>query len=127
MINETKYATYPMMPTHLMGMSFTTEDGNDATVNLPIGEEGGKWYQSEPCPTDAGMERFAKLQHMHQVQHERAKAALAQIKPPVKSQLLAMISKHDTIGAWRQCMSSLKLDFPTCKGMVTILSGDDSY
>jgi hypothetical protein len=126
-INETKYATYPMLPTHLMGMEFTTPDGSNATVNLTIGQENGKWYESQPCPTDAGMERFAKLQHMRAVQREHAQTAVALVKDPLKSQLLAMVGKHNTPGAWQLCMSQLHYDFPTCRGIVAILSGDEGY
>src|SRR6202046_1702316 len=111
-----KYATYPMLPTHLMGMEFTDRDGDTATVNLTIGQEDGQWYEAQPCPTEAGMERFAKLVQMRQQRHARAQAAMSQVKDPVKSQLLALISKHDSVAAWRLCMSSLKMDFPTCKG-----------
>jgi hypothetical protein len=126
-INETKYATYPMLPTYLMGMEFTTPDGSNATVNLTIGQEDGKWYESQPCPTDAGMERFAKLQHMRTVQREHAQAVVVQVKDPLKSQLLAMVSKHNTAGAWQLCMSQTHYDFPTCRGVVAILSGDEGY
>ena len=121
-----KYATYPMLPTHLMGMEFTDRDGDTATVNLTIGQEDGQWYEAQPCPTEAGMERFAKLVQMRQQRHARAQAAMSQVKDPVKSQLLALISKHDSVAAWRLCMSSLKMDFPTCKGIVSIMSGDKS-
>ena len=121
-----KYSTYPMLPTHLMGMEFTDQDGDIATVNLTIGQEDGKWYEAQPCPTEAGMERFAKLVQMRQQRHARAEAAMSQVKDPVKSQLLALISKHDTVAAWRLCMSSLKMDFSTCKGIVSIMSGDKS-
>ncbi len=121
-----KYATFPMQPTHLMGMEFTDQDGDTATVNLTIGQEDGKWYESQPCPTEAGMERFAKLVQMRQQRRARAQAAMSQVKDPVKSQLLALISKHDSVAAWRLCMSSLKMDFPTCKGIVSIMSGDTS-
>jgi hypothetical protein len=126
-INQTKYATYPMLPTHLMGMEFTTPDGSKATVNLTIGQENGKWYESQPCPTDAGMERFAKLQHMRAVQREHAQSVVGQVKDPLKSQLLAMVGKHDTTGAWQLCMSQLHYDFPTCRGVVALLSGDEGY
>lgn len=121
-----KYATYPMLPTHLMGMEFTDRDGDTATVNLTIGQEDGKWYEAQPCPTEAGMERFAKLVQMRQQRRARSQAAMEQVKDPVKSQLLALISKHDSVAAWRLCMSSLKMDFPTCKGIVSIMSGDTS-
>jgi len=122
-----KFATYPMKATHLMTMDFTAPDGNRDTVNLPIGQEAGKWYEAHPCPTEAGMVRFGKVQQMRAVAHDRAKAAATQVKDPVKSQLLALIGKHDSISAWRTCMSSLHYDFPTCRGIVAILSGDTDY
>jgi hypothetical protein len=125
-MSPNKYSTFPMLPTHLMGMEFTDEDGDTATVNLTMGQEDGKWYEGQPCPTEAGMERFAKLMQMRQQRHARAEAAISQVKDPVKSQLLALISKHDTVTAWRLCMSSLKIDFSTCKGIVSIMSGDKS-
>jgi hypothetical protein len=122
-MNPSKYATYPMPATHLMQMDFTAGDNHD-TVNLPIGQEGGKWYEAQPCLTEAGMERFAKLQHMKAVAHAKAKGAVADLKDPVKSQLLALVGKHDAMSAWKLCMSSLHYDFPTCRGMVAILAGD---
>ena len=125
-MNASKYSTYPMRATYLMGMDFSDGDNHD-TVNLPIGQEGGKWYQAQPCPTDAGMVRFAKLQQMKAQAHERAKVAVAQLKDPVKSQLLAFVGQHDSMSAWKLCMSSLHHDFPTCRGMVAILAGDPNY
>ena len=107
-------------------MEFTADDGNHDTINLPIGQEAGNWYEAQPCPTADGMVRFAKVQQMQAKAHERAKAAMTQVKDPVKSQLLALISKHDNVAAWRLCMSSLKMDFPTCKGIVSIMSGAKS-
>ena len=126
-MNPSKYSTYPMKPTHLMTMEFDTPDANHDTINLPIGQEAGQWYESQPCPTDAGMVRFAKLQKYKELGHEHAKLAVAQLKDPTKSQLLALIGKHDTVSAWRLCMTDLHYDFPTCRGMVAILAGDPNY
>ena len=125
-MNASKFATYPLAATHLMRMDFTADDNHD-TVNLPIGQEGGKWYEAQPCPTEAGLVRFAKLQHMKALAHERAKAAAADLKDPVKSQLLALVGKHDAMSAWKLCMSSLRYDFTTCRGLVAILAGDPDY
>jgi hypothetical protein len=125
-MKATKYATFPMPATHLMGMEFDADNNHD-TVNLPIGQEGGKWYEAQPCPTDAGMVRFGKLQHVKALAHERAKGAVAQLKDPVKSQLLALVGQHDSMAAWKLCMSSLHYDFPTCRGLVAILAGDPNY
>lgn len=122
-----KYSTYPMPATYLMTMQFDTADGNNATVNLPIGQEDGKWYEVQPCPTQAGLERFAKLQQMRASQLEHAKTALAKVQDPVKSQLLTLIGKHDNADAWKLCMKALHYDFPTCHGVVALLAGEDTY
>ncbi|HEV2169813.1 MAG TPA: hypothetical protein VGR40_02640 [Candidatus Binatus sp.] len=124
-MRDNKFSTYPMLATHLMGMEFTTEDGRNATVNLPIGEENGKWYEVQPCPTQLGLERFAKLQKMQAQRLEQAKAAMAKVKDPVKSQLLALIGKHDQPSAWNLCMKSLHFDFQTCHGLVELLAGEE--
>jgi hypothetical protein len=124
-MNDNKYETFPMPATHLMGMQFDTRDAH-ATVNLPIGQEDGKWYEVQPCPTEQGMARFAKLLHMREQRRESAKAAIPNIKDPVRSQLMALIGKRDSVGAWRLCMSSLHYDFQMCHGIVSIMSGDET-
>lgn len=125
-MNPTKYATYPMPPTHLMGMEFPTQDGGTVTVNQTIGQENGQWYQAQPCPTELGMQRFAKLQQMRAAGRERAKAAMARVQEPLKSQLLALIAKRDDADAWKLCMKSLHVDFQTARGIVARLAGDEA-
>ncbi len=53
-MNATQYATYPMPPTHLMGMEFATEDGGTATVNEMIGQE----VVAQPSPTTSALTRL---------------------------------------------------------------------
>ncbi len=184
----TKYATYPMRPTHLMSMDFTTNSGDGATVNLligqddskpsstmtgmtrvvvllvislaalamlaigvllrsfwwlgggliagavgllvlvgnPFGQGHGDWYEAQPCPTQEGLQRFAKTQQLRAENQARVKAAVAELKDPLKSQLLTLISQHATTKAWDLCMASLKDDFPTCQGLVATLSGHEN-
>jgi hypothetical protein len=124
-MKATKYSTYPMPPTHILGIQFVTDDNRDATVNLPIGQEDGKWYEVQPCPTQLGLDRFAKMQHAHQEHLDHAKLAIAKIKDPVKTQLLTLIGQHNDVAAWNLCMKSLHYDFPTCHGVVSLLAGQE--
>ena len=124
-MKATKYSTYPMPATHILEIQFTTKDGRDATVNLPAGEEDGKWYEVQPCPTQDGLDRFAKLQQLRAEHLEHAKIAIAKVKDPVKTQLLTLIGQHNDVAAWNLCMSSLHYDFPTCHGVVSLLAGQD--
>ncbi len=120
-----KLSTYPMPPTHLMGMEFATQDGGTATVNEMIGQEDGRWYEAQPCPTKLGMQRFAEQQQKRAQGLARAKEALARVQEPLKSQLLALIAKRDNADAWTLCMSSLHVDFKTAHEIVAMLAGDE--
>ncbi len=53
-MNATQYATYPMPPTHLMGIEFATQDGGTATVNEMIGQE----VVAQPSPTTSALTRY---------------------------------------------------------------------
>jgi hypothetical protein len=124
-MHATDYATYPMLPTHLMAMEFPVPGGGTATVNQTIGQENDNWYEAQPCPTELGMQRFARLQKMQAVGRERAKAAMARVQEPLKSQLLALIAKRDNADAWKLCMKSLNVDFVTARRVVAMLAGNE--
>jgi hypothetical protein len=124
-MKATKYVTYPMPATHLMAIEFATEGGTD-TVNETIGQEDDKWYEVQPCPTELGLQRFAKKQQERAQGVAKAKAAMANIREPLKSELLALIAKRDNADAWKLCMSSLHVDYPTAHGIVAILAGQEA-
>ncbi len=125
-MSPNSYVTYPMPPTHLMGLEFSTESGATATVNRPIGQERGKWYEVQPCPTQLGLQRFAKLEHARQAGLAKAKAAMPRVQEPLKSQLLALIAKRDNADAWKLCMNTLHVDFSTAHGIVELLAGEET-
>jgi len=121
-----KFSTYPMPPTDLMGIEFATQDGGTATVNETIGQEDGKWYEAQPCPTELGMQRFDKQQQMRAAGRKQTKEAMARVQEPLKSQLLAFVAKRDNADAWKLCMKSLHVDFKTARGIVAMLAGDEA-
>jgi hypothetical protein len=126
LMSQNPYVTYPIPATHLMGLEFSTDSGATATVNRPIGQEHGKWYEVQPCPTELGMQRFAKLEHSREAGLAKAKAAMPRVKEPLRSQLLALIDKRDTADAWKLCMSTLHVDFATAHGIVELLAGEET-
>jgi hypothetical protein len=124
MYKTSKMATYPVRGTHLMAFEFNTADGGTVTINQAVGQQAGVWYMIAPCPTAAGLERFAKIQKLRAVSRERAELAYAKLKPPVKSQLLALIAKHDNASAWKLCIQSLHVDFMTAQAVVDKLANE---
>jgi hypothetical protein len=126
LMRATKYATYPTPATYLLGVVFTSQDGSTVTVNQMIGEENGRWYETQPCPTELGMQQFAQKQQMRARDRQRAKAEMARVTEPLKSQLLAYIAKRDNADAMTLCMRSLHVDMRTAHGIVAILAGDEA-
>ena len=119
----TKVATYPVPRTHLMEFQYTRPT-NSITVTQEIGTEGGKWYMIPPCPTALRMKQFAKKEELKAIVRDRAEHAYAELKEPVKSQLLALIAKHDNTGAMRLCIKSLHVDAATAQVLLAKLAGD---
>ncbi len=124
MYKPSKMATYPVRGTHLMAFEFKAPDGSTVTVNQAVGEEASAWYLAAPCPTAAGLDRFAKIQKLRAVSRERAELVYPKVKEPLKSQLLALIAKHDNASAWKLCIQSLHVDFMTAQAVVDKLANE---
>lgn len=118
-----KYVTIPLMPTQVLEIEYTQAD-NSITLNRLIAQEHGKWYTVASCPTAAGMERFRKLEKIRQAGRERAKEFMAQVKPPLKAQVIAYVNKGDNADAWKLCMKTLHVDFYTARELVSMLTGE---
>ena len=124
MYKSGKMATYPVRGTHLMAFEFKTADGSTVTINQAVGEQAGVWYLTVPCPTAAGLDRFAKIQKLRVASRERAELVYLKVKEPLKSQLLALIAKHDNASAWKLCIQSLHVDFMTAQAVVDKLANE---
>jgi hypothetical protein len=124
MYKTSKMATYPVRGTHLMAFEYKTADGSTITVNQAVGQQAGVWYLTAPCPTVAGLDRFAKIQKIRAVSRERAELVYPKLKEPLKSQLLALIAKHDNASAWKLCIQSLHVDFMTAQAVVDKLANE---
>ena len=120
-----KYVTFPLMPTAVLEIEFSQAD-NSITLNRLIAQERGKWYTVASCPTAAGMERFHKLEKVRLAGVARAKTFLAQVKPPLKAQVLAYVAKGDNADAWKLCMKTFHVDFYTARELVSMLAGEES-
>lgn len=118
-----KMATYPVPRTHVMEFEYTAA-ANTITISQEIGREGGRWYLIPPCPTAARMAVFMKKEKMRAIAKDRAEHAYAELKEPLKSQLLALIAKHDNRGAMKLCVKSMHVDPTTAQFLLAKLAGD---
>jgi hypothetical protein len=123
MYKPSKLASFPVRATHLMSFESKTTD-SVRTVNQVVGQQAGVWYLTVPCPTAAGLTRFATIQKMRARGRERAELIYPKLKEPQKSQMLAMIAQHNNAGAWKLCMQTLHVDFMTAQAVVDRLANE---
>jgi hypothetical protein len=123
MSKSTKAATFPVPRTHEMEFEYATET-NTVTVSQEIGTETGRWYLIPPCPTAMRMAQFTKKEEKLAIARDRAAHAYAELKEPLKSQLLALIAKNDNRGAMKLCISSLHVDSATAHELIDKLASE---
>ena len=123
MYKPSKLATFPVRATHLMSFESKTAD-TVRTVNQVVGQQAGVWYLTVPCPTAAGLTRFATIQKMRARGRERAELVYPKLQEPQKSRMLAMIAQHNNAGAWKLCMQTLHVDFMTAQAVVDRLANE---
>src|SRR5262249_33906344 len=112
-LTDSKYASWPERPTHLLQIDYDTADGGRITLTRMIAQEDRKWYQVAPCPTDAGMERFREQQRREDAARERAKQAYGRVTELLASQVRELVARNDRALAWKLCARSLKVDILT--------------
>lgn len=123
MLVPTKMATYPIPRTHLMEFQYSS-GGATETVTEEIGQEAGQWYAIPPCPTAKRMKQFTLTERKRAIARDRAEHAYAQLKEPLKSQMLDLIAKHEKSAAMNLCIKSMKVDAATAQALVQKLAGD---
>jgi len=107
--------TLPVPPTHQMNIS-TTIDGKTVVLGRPIAYQDGQWYETPPCPTDLGMEKFLSHQGRSAREAEQLDTLYSKLKDPMLSDLKKMIGENRIGDACTQYAMAEKLDFVTaCK------------
>jgi hypothetical protein len=123
MLAPSKMATYPIQRTHIMEFQYAS-GGGSATVTQEIGQEAGQWYAIPPCPTAARMKQFTMNERKHAIARNRAEHAYAEMKEPLKSQVITLINEHKRSAAAKLCIDKLHVDAPTAVALVEKLAGD---
>jgi hypothetical protein len=102
--------TLPVPPTHQINI-ITRIDGEEMAVGRPIAYQDGQWYEAAPCPTDLGMEHFARRRATVQKKAARIDQLYANLKDPLKSELKTMIEQRRIPDACRKYAAANKVPY----------------
>ena len=91
-------ARFPVNPTSEMHIDY--QQGNDVGgVVLWLAQENGRWFADQRCVTEQSLKIFRDGATARNEAHARYKSLADGIKDPLRSELIAMLGKHDTAAA----------------------------
>jgi hypothetical protein len=107
--------SYPVQPTYELHLRF--ENSNAEFVRY-LAPEGGKWYMVLPCPNEKGIAYVRDNIAKANAQKERAAQLVAELKDPLRSELLALLRQHQMLNAVKRYQQATGLQDFTLAVMV---------
>ena len=121
-IHSSALFTLPVPPTHQMNIT-TQSGGKDVVLGRPIAYQGGRWYETAPCPTDLGMDHLADRDQAAAAKQARLDALYNGLKDPLLSDLKKLIGENRIKEACEKYCIAQKLDYKTGCAVVKRLAG----
>jgi hypothetical protein len=88
-------ARFPVKPTSEMHIDY--QQGDDVgSVVLWLAQENGRWFADQPCATEQTLKEFRDGAAARQEAMAHYKSLADGIKDPLRSELIAMLRKHET-------------------------------
>jgi len=88
-------ARFPVKPTSELHIDY--QQGDDAgSVVLWLARENGRWFADQPCATEQTLKQFRDGAAARKEAQARYKSLADGIKDPLRSELIAMLGKHET-------------------------------
>lgn len=88
-----------MQPTYELHLRF---DNNNPELVRYLASAGQKWYMVLPCPNQKRMALVHDNLAKAKAQRERAAQLIAELKDPLRTELLAMLKQHKMLEAVRR-------------------------
>lgn len=114
---------YPVRPTHLLQLDFTTGPNSSATMVLQLVSDGGQWREVMPCP------KLETLAAMRAAREERAKHAervrtlAASTSPELRETVIRLFKEGRRIEAFKHYAGVSGEELATAKAVVELLAG----
>ena len=111
----------PAAPTTQFQIDWSTSDSAITSVIRLLAPEAGRWYLVYPCPNAAGMEFFRNQMGQGTQQKQQAAALAAAIPPPLRAELLDLLSHGQKIDAIHKYQAATGADLTTAVQVINTL------
>jgi len=115
-----RWTVKPMQELHI-----DYQQGNDLGSDIVyLIHENGRWFQDFPCATDAEIKRFRDNAAANEAAFAQYKALAAEIKEPLRSELLGLLRAHETASATERYHQVTGQDYKTSMYVIHELKED---
>lgn len=109
---------YPVRPTHLLQLDFSTGPNRSTTMVLQLARHGSDWREVSACPKPETV-AAARIASQARAQHkEKVEQLLKGISPKVKGEVVALLKDGRKIEAIRHYRAASGEDLSTAKAVV---------
>lgn len=108
----------PVRPTHAFHIDIATTGSKLYGISAFSALEKGVWYEVIPCPTAEALEAMKKGKARSDSVKARAKTLAAELRDPLRSEILGLVKKDETIKAMKRYAEVAKVDITTAKLVV---------
>jgi hypothetical protein len=113
---------YPVIPTHVLELTFDTGPTSSTTLVLQLAREKGAWREVVGCPKPgtAALMRVAREERLRESRH--AQDLAARISPSLRDSIMTMFRNGRRIEAYQAYAASSGEDLATAKQVVDLLA-----
>ena len=103
---------FPVKPTRKLQIEY--QQGEDSGILLVwLVQENGRWFQDDPCATDETLREFRDDEPARKKRIEKSRALAAEIKEPLRSELLGLLRDHKAVTATKRYQQATGSDEET--------------
>ena len=114
---------YPVRPTHILQIDYSSRPFSSTTIVLSIVEEGGRWYEVLPCPQPGAVSMAKASEAKSKELEARAKRLAAELQDPLRAEIISLARDGRRIDAVKKYAAASGEDLVVSDSVVKLLEG----
>lgn len=115
-------SNYPVHPTHIMQIDYSTGPYRSTTIMLSIVKEGQRWYEVLPCPEPEAVSMAQSSEAKNREREARAKVLATELQEPLRTEIISLAREGHLIDAIKKYAAATGADLTLAKSVVELLA-----
>jgi hypothetical protein len=115
---------FPVSPTHILQIDYSTRPFSSTTIVLSIVEEGGRWYEVLPCPQPEAVSMAKASEAKSKELEARTKRLAAELRDPLRAEIISLARDGHRIDAVKRYAAASGEDLVVADSVVDLLVPD---